>query len=70
MTPGHHRATAQDGHGADREALHDNDAPSAAAQPQAVSFAESVKLVKELPSGLELTARHGRSLSERPSAQV
>ena len=70
MAPGHHRAIAQDGHGAEREALYESDAPSAAAQPQAVSLAESVKLVKELPSGLKLTTRHGRSLSERPSAQV
>ena len=70
MPTGHDRAVPQHRHGMDRDALHDNDAASAAAQLQAASFAEPVNTVEEQPLGLKLTTRHGHSLAERPSAQV
>ena len=71
MPTGRPRAVIQHGHGTDQGSdLHDNNVASAAAEPQAVSFAEPVNMIEEQPSGLKLTTRHGRSLAERPSAQV
>ena len=70
MSMGHNRAVVQHRHGANQEPLHDNNAASTAARPQIVSSAAPVKSVEKQPSGLMLTARHGRSLAERPSAQV
>ena len=70
MLTGHPRAVLQHGHGMDQDSLHDSNVASAAAEPQAVSFAEPVNPVEEQPSGLKLTTRHGHSLAERPSAQV
>ena len=68
MPAGHPRAAIQHGHGPGREVQDDNNAASGADQLQAASFAEPVNPVEEQPSAL--TARHGRSLSEMPSAQV
>ena len=70
MPTGHPRTIIQHEHGTGREVLDDNNAASAAAQPLTTSSAEPVNPVEEQPSGLKLTARHGRRLSERPSAQV